>query len=70
MKIFVINVNQITFHMNTYATLGCTVSTFDISITYFTGESYIRNTRLVSILIGHLIMKIVTAVNVSCWGVL
>ena len=30
--------------MNTYATLGCTVSTFDISITYFTGESYKKYT--------------------------
>ena len=33
------------FHLNpklTYVTLGCTISIFDISITYFTGECYIR----------------------------
>ena len=49
---------MIKFHINpklTNVKLGCTILIFDISITYFTGENYIRlwrNKRLLSILIG------------------
>ena len=46
-------VQIITFHMNpklTYVALGCTISIFYISITYFIGESYIRScTNTISI---------------------
>ena len=38
----------ITFYMDpklTYVTMGCTISIFDISITYFTEKRYIANRR-------------------------
>ena len=50
--------------------LDCIMSICNVSITYFTGDNYIRiwrNTYLVSMLKGNLLIKTVTVVGVSYW---